>query len=163
MISSDWERKGGPFALEVARELGRRGIRAGLRVIGAAPQGVDGVEALGRINKWTDAGAEKFKAAMFDSDFIIMPSLAEAYGMALWEGAAHGLPMIGRATGGIGSIIRDHESGLLFPHEAEPGFVADWIEDALASDRYRRLSEQAFADYRQRGNWTSFVDKVFEF
>jgi hypothetical protein len=62
---------------------------------------------------------------------------------------------------GISSIIRDRESGLLFPYDAEP--VADWIEQARASDQYLRLSEQAFAEYRQRGNWTSFVDKVFEF
>jgi glycosyltransferase involved in cell wall biosynthesis len=162
MISSDWERKGGPFALEVTRELVRRGIQVQLTVIGAAPHGMDGVKALGRIDKWTDAGAEKFKAALFDSDFMIMPSLAEAYGMALWEGAAHGLPMIGRATGGISSIIRDRESGLLFPYDAEPALIADWIEQTLASGDYRRLSEQAFADYRTRGNWTSFVDKVFE-
>jgi glycosyltransferase involved in cell wall biosynthesis len=163
LISSDWERKGGPFALAVVEELGRRDVSARLKVIGAAPKGLQGVEALGQINKWTDAGAEKFKATVFDCDFIIMPSLAEAYGMALWEGAAHGLPMIGRATGGITSIIRDRESGLLCPSDAEPDFVANWIEEILVTGTYRRLSERAFAEYQQRGNWKSFVDRTFDF
>ncbi|HEY1579291.1 MAG TPA: glycosyltransferase family 4 protein [Terracidiphilus sp.] len=163
MISSDWERKGGPFALEVVRDLNRRGMDFRLRVIGAAPEGIKEVEALGRIDKWSAAGAEKFKAAMFASDFIIMPSLAEAYGMALWEGAAHGLPMIGRATGGIGSIIRNHESGLLFPPDEKPNAVADWIEDALSSEKYPLLSERAFIEYRDRGNWVSFSNRVFGF
>jgi len=161
LISSDWERKGGPFARAVIEELGRKGVSARLKVIGVGPQRIPGVEVVGQVDKWNDAGAEKFKTAMYDSDFIILPSLAEAYGMALWEGAAHGLPMIGRATGGIGSIIKDQESGLLFPSDAEPSFVANWIEEARGTNRYLDLSERSFAEYRQRGNWKAFVDRVF--
>ncbi len=163
MISSDWVRKDGAFALAVVKELCDRGIDARLRVIGVAPEGIPGVEALGRIDKWKNGGAEKFKTALFDSNFFIMPSRAEAYGMSLWEGAAHGLPMIGRATGGISSIIKDRESGLLFPPDAQPGDVASWIGEVLANGTYGRLSEQAFLEYRRRGNWKSFVDRVFEF
>lgn len=163
LISSDWERKGGPFAAAVIRELRRKGIDAALRVIGAVPEGIANVEALGRIDKWTGSGAQKFWTSMLNSNFIIMPSLAEAYGMGLWEGAAHGLPMIGRATGGITSIIQDRESGLLFPYATEAKFVAEWIEDVLTAHTYRRMSECAFADYSRRGNWRTFVDKVFDF
>ena len=46
---SDWERKGGPFALVL--ELVRRGIQVQLTVIGAAPHGMDEPGgALGRID-----------------------------------------------------------------------------------------------------------------
>jgi glycosyltransferase involved in cell wall biosynthesis len=162
LVSSDWKRKGGPFALSVVRALRDKGIDAILRVIGAAPKGLENVESLGRIDKWTDPGALKFRRAMLGGNFIIMPSVAEAYGMALWEGAAHGLPMVGRATGGIPSIIRDRETGLLFPDTATPASVADWIENASRSEEYRRLSENAFADHRRRGNWQSFVRQVFD-
>jgi glycosyltransferase involved in cell wall biosynthesis len=163
LISSDWERKGGPFAVTVVQELQRKRIDARLRVIGAAPEGTPNVEVLGRINKWAPPGARRFWTSLINSDFIIMPSHAEAYGMGLWEGAAHGLPMIGRATGGITSIIRNQETGLLFPSTAEARFVADWIENALTAHTYRHLSEAAFMDYRQRGNWKTFVDRVFDF
>ena len=162
MISSDWERKGGSFAVDVVRELKRRGMRARLTVIGAGPaDGIPDVASLGWLNKWTESGAQSFRETMFDSDFIIMPSLAEAYGMALWEGAAHGLPMIGRAVGGIPSIIRHGENGILFPFEASATLVANWIEEAFDPNMYRRLSERAFNDYQTRGNWRSFVDGVF--
>ncbi len=163
MISSGWERKGGPFALAVVQELNCRGIPARLDVIGAAPRDLSGARALGYINKWTPGGSRKFKEAMLAADFFIMPSLAEAYGMSLWEAAAHGLPMVGRATGGISSIIRNGETGLLFPIDANAALVADWIVESRSKETYRRLSEQAFNDYRTRGNWSHFVDKVFEF
>jgi glycosyltransferase involved in cell wall biosynthesis len=162
LISSDWQRKGGGFAVGVVEELIRKGVNAKVKVIGTAPEGLQSVEAVGRINKWTETGAEIFKATTLDCNFIIMPSLAEAYGMALWEGAAHGLPMIGRATGGITSIIHDQQNGLLYPSDAEPIFVANWIEQAIAAKTYRCLSERAFAEYRQRGNWQSFVDNIFD-
>jgi glycosyltransferase involved in cell wall biosynthesis len=162
MISSDWERKGGSFAVDVVRKLKLRGIHARLKVIGAGPvDRISEVVSLGWVNKWTESGARIFRTAMFDSDFIIMPSLAEAYGMALWEGAAHGLPMIGRAVGGVPSIIRHGENGLLFPFEASATLVASWIEESFDSSIYRRLSESAFNDYQTRGNWRSFVDGVF--
>jgi glycosyltransferase involved in cell wall biosynthesis len=163
MISSNWERKGGPFALAVVQELNRRGIPARLEVIGAAPRDIPGVTALGYINKWTEDGSRQFKTAMLGADFFIMPSVAEAYGMSLWEAAAHGLPMIGRATGGISSIIRDRETGLLLSADAGASVVADWIAESRSRAVYRRLGEQAFEDYRTRGNWRQFVDKVFEF
>lgn len=162
LISSDWERKGGPFAVDVVRTLRSKGIDAILRVIGDAPKDMDGVESLGRIDKWTEEGSKRFSAAMFNSNFIIMPSVAEAYGMSLWEGAAHGLPMIGRATGGITSIIDDRKNGLLFPKDGTAELVADWIEDAMAAPTYRRLSESAFNDYHLIGNWKTFVSKVFD-
>ncbi|PSO25966.1 glycosyltransferase family 4 protein [Bradyrhizobium sp. MOS002] len=161
MISSDWERKGGPFALAIVNKLNDRGIVARLRVVGDAPPNLERVEALGRINKWTDEGAVRFRNAMFASDFVIMPSIAEAYGMSLWEGAAHGLPMIGRATGGITSIIKNGESGLLFSMDAKPDQIARWVEECLSGSAYRQFCECAFEEYRSRGNWKTFVDRVF--
>lgn len=163
LVSADWARKGGEFALAVKNNLVEKGIEATLRVIGSpATDSSKGVEFLGRINKWDDCGARKFKSALSGSDFIILPSKAEAYGMALWEGAAHGLPMIGRATGGISSIIRNGETGLLFSDSCSPKEVADWIIDTKFGSRYRKLSQQAYEDYLQRGNWHRFVDRVFE-
>jgi glycosyltransferase involved in cell wall biosynthesis len=162
MICSNWLRKGGDYAFSVVQELRRRGKNALLKVIGKTPvPNSDSIETLGYIDKWTESGGNKFRATMFNADFMIMPSVAEAYGMSLWEGAAHGLPMIGRATGGIPSIIRHNENGMLFPFDCAPTLVADWIESACEESNYRRLREAAYADYISRGNWRVFVDRVF--
>lgn len=163
MISADWIRKGGSFALSVKERLVRNGICAKLRVIGPAVlSDSTGVEFLGRINKWTPSGAEQFRNALASADFLLLPSKAEAYGMALWEGAAHGLPMLGRATGGITSIIRDGQNGLLIDDALSAEAVADWITDVKFGNRYLSVSQQAYDDYRSRGNWQVFVDRVFE-
>lgn len=161
LISSDWVRKGGPFALAAVKALRARNIDARLKVIGSAGEQAEHLDPLGRINKWTEQGAEAFKRALFGSDFIMLPSIAEAYGMALWEGAAHGLPMIGRNTGGISSIIRHDETGCLYDQDAGPESVAQWIESALTATRYTYLSNNAFQDQTTRGNWDCFISKVF--
>jgi glycosyltransferase involved in cell wall biosynthesis len=164
LISSDWIRKGGPFAAAVVDHLNNRGIGATLRVIGPAPTSTPkqrGVEFVGRIDKWSIEGAQAFRKLLTESDFIIMPSRAEAYGMALWEGAAHGLPMIGHGTGGISSIIQDGSTGLLFSEDCRALDVANWIISAKSESKYRRMSELAYEDYLRRGNWRAFVDGVF--
>jgi glycosyltransferase involved in cell wall biosynthesis len=162
LISSDWVRKGGQFAMAVKENLRARGVEASLRVIGTVPTPKpESVEFLGKINKWTDEGARRFRSVLSTSDFIISPSLAEAYGMALWEGAAHGLPMIARATGGMASIVRDGETGLLFSDDSEAANVADWIIKVRSGNEYREIAGRAFEDYQRRGNWRAFVDRVF--
>ncbi len=162
LISSDWERKGGEFAINIIRELHHLNINAKLQIMGRNPSiRREEVVSLGYIDKWSEEGAGRFRDAMLGAHFIIMPSDAEAYGMSLWEGAAHGLPMIGRAVGGITSIIRHNETGMLFPADATAGSVAQWIQGALRPENYNRLSEAAYADYRARGNWRVFVDKIF--
>ncbi len=161
-ICSNWIRKDGDFAVAIVIELRKRGLNASLQVIGKAPpQSSEAVHCHGYINKWDGQGAIEFKNAMYDADFLIMPSKAEAYGMSLWEGAAHGLPMIGRATGGIPSIIRHDKTGMLFSMDATPSAVADWIQSATSETTYLRLSEAAYVDFRERGNWRTFVERVF--
>tara|TARA_R110000868_G_scaffold29049_2_gene108027 strand:+ start:12638 stop:13747 length:1110 start_codon:yes stop_codon:yes gene_type:complete len=163
LISSDWERKDGKFAVQVVERLASLGVNANLRVIGKGPSAEhERITSLGYVDKWTNDGADIFRKTLSTSHFIIMPSTAEAYGMSLWEGAAHGLPMIGRSVGGISSIVKHNETGMLFQPEAIPDTVAEWIQEALQPDTYMRLSEAAYADYATRGNWKVFVDKVFD-
>jgi glycosyltransferase involved in cell wall biosynthesis len=46
-------------------------------------------------------------------DVFVMPSLNEGLGLALMEAMAFGLPVIGSDVGGIRSLIKDGETGLL--------------------------------------------------
>jgi glycosyltransferase involved in cell wall biosynthesis len=47
------------------------------------------------------------------SDLFVWPAVNEAYGMAMLEAQAMGLPVVAGRTGGVGDIIRDQETGLL--------------------------------------------------
>ncbi len=50
-------------------------------------------------------------------DVLVWPALNEAYGMALLEAQAAGLPVVAGRAGGVSSVVRDGETGLL----TEPG------------------------------------------
>ena len=58
-------------------------------------------------------------AALADSDLFVWPAVNEAFGMALLEAQASGLPVVAGAvagaSGGVGGIVADRETGLLVP------------------------------------------------
>ncbi len=54
------------------------------------------------------------------ADLMVWPAIDEAYGMALIEAHAAGLPIVAGASGGVPEIVRHERTGLLTP----PGDVA---------------------------------------
>jgi len=97
------------------------------------------------LTEWVDFypvvnQASDFLAAF---DCFVMPSLQEGLGLSVMEAQAAGLPVIASRVGGIPSLIRDGETGILVP----PGDVrhlARAIRRVLTdADLARRLGEQA--------------------
>jgi glycosyltransferase involved in cell wall biosynthesis len=62
------------------------------------------------------------------SDLFVWPAIGEAYGMAILEAQAAGLPVVAGRAGGVADIVRHGETGLLTP-EGD----ADALGDAIAS------------------------------
>jgi glycosyltransferase involved in cell wall biosynthesis len=58
------------------------------------------------------------------SDLYVWPAIKEAYGMALLEAQAAGLPVIAGRSGGVASVVADGESGLLTPEGDSAVFAA---------------------------------------
>jgi glycosyltransferase involved in cell wall biosynthesis len=54
-------------------------------------------------------------AALAGADLFIWPAVNEAFGMALLEAQASGLPVVASASGGVGGIVVSGETGLLAP------------------------------------------------
>jgi glycosyltransferase involved in cell wall biosynthesis len=65
-------------------------------------------------------------------DLFVLPTRAEAFGIAAVEASAVGLPVIGTAVGGLGDIVVDGETGFLLP----PGDVQ------TLTQRLQQLVEQ---------------------
>jgi glycosyltransferase involved in cell wall biosynthesis len=85
------------------------------------------VEFLGRIAP--DELAPLYAAA----DLLVWPAINEAFGMALLEAQACGLPVLAGAFGGVAGIVADGKTGFL----TEPGDARDFaagLKRALASD-----------------------------
>jgi glycosyltransferase involved in cell wall biosynthesis len=53
--------------------------------------------------------------ALAGADFYVWPAINEAFGMALLEAQASGLPVIASASGGVGDIVVPGTTGMLVP------------------------------------------------
>ena len=49
------------------------------------------------------------------ADLYVWPAIGEAYGMAMLEAHALGLPVVAGAAGGVGAIVRHQQTGILVP------------------------------------------------
>ena len=92
-------------------------------------------------------GADGLAVLYSAADLYVWPAINEAYGMALLEAQAAGLPAVAGDTGGVGDIVRHGETGLLVPvgdaaafAEAVMSMLGD--EDSLG-DMGRQAAEVA--------------------
>lgn len=58
------------------------------------------------------------------ADLLVWPAIDEAYGMALVEAQAAGLPVVAGASGGVPEIVRDGKTGLTPPPGDAAAFAA---------------------------------------
>jgi glycosyltransferase involved in cell wall biosynthesis len=63
-------------------------------------------------------------AALARSDLFVWPAVNEAFGMALLEAQASGLPVVAGASGGVPGIIASGKTGLLVPPGDAAAFAA---------------------------------------
>jgi glycosyltransferase involved in cell wall biosynthesis len=157
-IGVDWYRKGGDVALKVAEQLNNLGLNTELTVVGCEPI-VEGalpsfVKPLGFISKSTEAGKEKLNRLLAESHFLILPSMAECYGVVFCEANSFGVPCISRKVGGIPTAITPHVNGNLFDIDADISEYCDYIYGLFDNyQNYQDLSLSAFHEYESRLNW----------
>jgi glycosyltransferase involved in cell wall biosynthesis len=63
-------------------------------------------------------------ARLAAADLSVWPAVNEAFGMALLEAQASGLPVVAAAGGGVGEIVVPGVTGLLVPPGDAAGFAA---------------------------------------
>ncbi len=109
-------------ALESATDAGWR-----LIVVGDGPAR-DAVEAaLAPLARVVYAGAqseEALPAFYAAADVYVWPAVNEAYGVALLEAQAAGLPVVAGRVRGVPEVVRDGETGLLTPDGDDAAFAA---------------------------------------
>lgn len=152
----DWERKGGPVALEAATILNERGLKTTLHVAGCEPPGEmpPFVVKHGFVSKKTDEGRALFNRLFSESHFLIVPSRAECFGLVFAEASSFGLPSLAAVTGGVPSVVTTGSNGMLFPLEKGGNVYADYVEKLMRDQAaYEELAVGAFSEFEARLNW----------
>jgi glycosyltransferase involved in cell wall biosynthesis len=158
-LGKEWERKGGPEALALVRELNQLGVPAKLDIVGCKPPPLGNADARnvrlhGFIDHSQQAGREKFRSLLEQTHVLVFLSRAEAFGIALCEAAAFGVPAFAAPVGGIPTIVRDGVSGWF----ASSPFDAKAAATTLAGvwrepERYARIALGARKEFENRLNW----------
>ncbi len=92
--------------------------------------------APGRTRFLGECSAERLAGVYAACDLCAWPAVNEAYGMALLEAQAAGVPVVSRAVRGVPDVVCDGRTGLLAP-AGERGSMAKRMRELLLDGRRR--------------------------
>jgi glycosyltransferase involved in cell wall biosynthesis len=161
-VGVEFERKGGAIAVAAAQALRARGIPTTLHIAGCAPSGLPSwVEVHGFLRKSRPEERRKLEALYAQSDFFILPTQAEAQGIVFNEAAGYGLPAAATDVGGVSSVVRNGDWGILLRPEAPAPEYAAWIAGLFRDRaRYREAAEQARRDFVARLSRSAYTRRL---
>lgn len=107
---------------------------------------------LGTITDYTELGVAYRTADVHVFPVRDIPGDPEGFGMVAVEAAAHGLPTVAFATGGVVDAVAEDRSGHLVPPGDYPAFAAAVLRTLDECDTLRATS----ARFAQRFDWSEF-------
>ena len=126
-----------PFQLIVAGDgPAQEQVKAALKPIGRR------VRYLGRLEE------SDVPELLVASDLYVWPAIGEAYGLAILEAQAAGLPVVAGHAGGVGDIVADGVTGILVPEGDASAFsaaTAVLIDDEARRARMARAARRKIA------------------
>ena len=164
-VGKDWERKGGPLAVQVAQLLHAAGHAVRLEIVGCKPDlpadTSDYIRAHGLLYQ-SDPEQSATLAAMFErAHFLIVPTTAECFGIVFAEAQAFALPPISRRVHALPTVIADGETGLLFDRNAP---ASAYVERILAlkaqPEAYRVMAVKARDRFEGLLNWDKTAEEI---
>ena len=108
----------------------------------------------GFVDHHAPEGAKIFRELLREAHVLVFLSHAEAFGIALCEAAAFGVPAYASHVGGIPTIVRHGVTGWLGATPFSPEDAATTLAAAWRSpDEYQRMALAARTDFETRLNW----------
>src|SRR5262249_23761249 len=146
--------KGADKAIAVMHALHDLGLPARLRIIGCAPPlplADPWVEVTPTIDKFAPGGMHAFAQIYADTDYLVLPTRMECFGVVFAEASAFGVPSITHATGGVPSAVHEGVNGHLFavdspPREMAEAIARNWLDDG-ARVALRRSSKRHYEEH----------------
>lgn len=166
LVAADPRRKRLGFCIEVAEKLKQRGWGVTLNYVGPRVREVDSSPLVawhGRLMLNNPIDRRKHMDILRRSHWMLLPSEAEAYGIAPCEAAHFGRPSAVSNVGGLSTVVRDAVTGLVLAADASADAYADAIERVSADpERYRAMSEAALHRAHTVLSWAAFGERMKE-
>lgn len=102
-------------------------------------------------------------AAYDASDFFILPSIKEPFGIVCLEAWASGVPVIASDTGGLSDLIQDRETGLLFEPNSLQDLIAKFRIMSKSASLRERVVKNAYLEVQNKYAWNIVVEKLKKF
>ena len=115
LVGRDYRRKGIDIGIDIAKKLNSAGIRTELTICGAQGKSDEYIKFVGPYKKSDPDQLKKYVALYCQAHLLIHPALFEPAGIVPSEAAAFGTPTITNDTGGLGTSVKDGDSGIVLP------------------------------------------------
>lgn len=159
-VGVNWQRKGGDIAYETLLSLERQGIAAELTVCGSVPPKHiqhPRMKVIPFLDKNDEGQRRQLEMLYMQSDFFILPTRNECFGIVFCEASAFGLPSITTHTGGVPEVVKDGVNGYTLPYSARGDAYADVIARLYQDDAtYHRLVRTCRERFDALLNWDAW-------
>lgn len=159
-IGFDWQRKGGDIAFETLLKLEEEGIEAELIVCGCVPPhkfSHKRMKVIPYLDKNDPVQYKELEQLYLSSDFLLLPTRNECFGLVFCEANAYGLPVITTHTGGVPEVVIDGKNGFTLPISARGAAYARVIASIYRDDaRYAELIKTSRETFDDRLNWDAW-------
>ena len=160
-LGKDWNRKGGPFLIEIAKELNKKNIPVSIRVIGPDYNKVPKesfIDYLGKIDK--QKSLYKFANELKSWHFGSLFSTADGFGISNYECMILGVPVIANKIGGVPEAFPYPECGKLFEPNMPPKEVAEWIERYILDYSNYLKNRKKLSNHWREFTWSNSIKQI---
>jgi glycosyltransferase involved in cell wall biosynthesis len=105
--------------------------------------------------------SDEVAAVLAAADVFAHPSRHEAYGLAISEAMAAGLPVVAFRVDNVPLLVRDGVDGILLRYADVAGLAAALAVLIRDGERRRRLGDAARASAMRRPTWEQTTEQVF--
>lgn len=166
LVAADPYRKRLDLCIEIAELLQDRGWNVTLNYIGPEhPRAKSSpvVHWHGRLRLSDPDDRRIHEDVLSRSHWMLLPSLAEAFGIAPGEAAHFGRPSLVSDVGGLPTVVQDGKTGFVLTVDAPAAAYADALESVSTDpSRYAEMSAAALERAQTKLTWGAWARRIHE-